>query len=591
MYLFDNPVLQRELLVNLRMHRAFLLLFAYLALLGGVVWVTWPSELELKVDMTTSAVAKERVDFFFLGQYLLASLMAPSFAAGTITGEKERKTYESLLASPLGPSAIIVGKLLASLCHLGILIVCSLPIVMLCVPLGGVSLYEVLAAYFALVASVVCFGMISMACSSYFQRTVAALTVSYLIILPMALTGALLWSALASWGQYRLFASVTILPAISALIIFVTFAWTARRLMFPPDVGSEGKGVVDIQQEMEQAVGMVIQSDQFPDKLFAPAKRDGLMPDGTNPVYDKEMRSELFSQGTLMLRIVIQVSMFLAIPLMAWFFYIAPLKAPWYICYVLLFNMLIGPVFSADRVTGERERDTLELMLTTTISPWQILWGKLVAGLRVSTVLTMFLVWPLALACAFVPDYWRNIPTMLAYLIIVVLSCVTTSSVALLFSVIFRKTSVSMMVAYLVIMGMFVLPPAVKYFVDFIVTNRELGAQQVVAQQAEAATIRDGSEPTDSSRRNEELVQRAKTARRVAELVYYANLTSPFSAAISLPIITDKQASYAQNADNVRNRPGGFGLFLMHIAWAVLFNVFIGGLIMWLFNVRWRVSQ
>jgi len=33
--------------------------------------------------------------------------------------------------------------------------------------------------------------------------------------------------------------------------------------------------------------------------------------------HDKELRSELFSQGTLMLRVVIQVSMFLAIPLIA----------------------------------------------------------------------------------------------------------------------------------------------------------------------------------------------------------------------------------------------------------------------------------
>ena len=43
----------------------------------------------------------------------------------------------------------MLGKLLASLCHLAILIFASLPIVMLCLPLGGVSLYEVLAVYLA----------------------------------------------------------------------------------------------------------------------------------------------------------------------------------------------------------------------------------------------------------------------------------------------------------------------------------------------------------------------------------------------------------------------------------------------------------
>ena len=75
------------------------------------------------------------------------------------------------------------------------------------------------------------------------------------------------------------------------------------------------------------------------------------------------MRSELFGQGTLMLRLVIQLSMLLALPLMAVCLYIWPAWAPWYTCYVVLFNVLVGPVFSAGSVTSERERQTLELLL------------------------------------------------------------------------------------------------------------------------------------------------------------------------------------------------------------------------------------
>src|SRR5213595_352801 len=99
MYLIENPVLQRELLVNLRMHRAFILLLLYQVLLGTVVYLAWPQD--ERVDMTANSAAgqktKKLVDMFFLGQYILASMMAPSFAAATITGEKERKTYEMLL--------------------------------------------------------------------------------------------------------------------------------------------------------------------------------------------------------------------------------------------------------------------------------------------------------------------------------------------------------------------------------------------------------------------------------------------------------------------------------------------------------------
>ena len=109
-----------------------------------MVDTAWP--VQQKLDLTRSPEeAKRLVNLFFLGQFVLMSLMAPSFAAGTITGEKERKTYEMLLASPMRPMAIVLGKLLASLSHLAVLVFCSLPIVMLCLPLGGRSLYEVLA--------------------------------------------------------------------------------------------------------------------------------------------------------------------------------------------------------------------------------------------------------------------------------------------------------------------------------------------------------------------------------------------------------------------------------------------------------------
>ncbi len=109
MYLFENPVLQRELLVNLRMTRAFILLLFYLGMLGLVVLLAWPQERQL--DLTTNPRAAQRlVNLVFLGQYLLASMMAPSFAAGAITGEKERKSYEMLLASPLAARRDRVGK-------------------------------------------------------------------------------------------------------------------------------------------------------------------------------------------------------------------------------------------------------------------------------------------------------------------------------------------------------------------------------------------------------------------------------------------------------------------------------------------------
>lgn len=463
MYLVENPVLQRELIISLRQTRAFALLGVYVALLGVIVLVAWP-QVE-RVDLANPAAAQRLVNLFFLGQYLLVSLLVPSFTAGSITGEKERQTYEMLLASPLTPAAVVLGKLAAALCLLGLLVVASLPIVVLCLPLGGVSFYEVLAAYFALMCSTITFGMIGLAASSYFRRTAAALMVSYLMVLPLALVGLLLWYVVSGpAASYRLVAVFTLLPLCCAVLVVPLYRLIQQRLLYPPDIGSEGRDVIDEETEQALAVGLVIQRGQFPDNLFAPAKRTDLLADGANPVFDKEMRSEIFSQGTLMLRVVIQVSMLLAVPLMGWCLYLLPWLAPWYVSYVLLFNVLVGPVFSAGAVTSERERETLDLLLTTILSPGMILWPKLVSGLRVSSVLTLFLVWPLVLACAMVEQFWGNLGSMLVYLAVILISCLTTATLALFCSVVFRKTSASQMAGYLAIVTLYLLPLAVDYF-------------------------------------------------------------------------------------------------------------------------------
>lgn len=472
-WLFENPVLQRELLVQLRQPLSFVVLGAYLLVLGLLVYSAWPQDLRLEMHVAVRPESSRRlVNLFLFSQYLLASLIVPSFAAASIAGEKERRTLELLLTTPLRPAAIISGKLLTALCYMLLLLVGSLPIITLCLPLGGTSWLELLATYFAMFCAVSTFGLMSLAWSSYFRRTMAALLVSYLSILPLALLGALVWGAFESgaWLQgqarLRLFLTFSVLPVVCG----VAWAWLLRvlsqRLTYPPDLGSEGREVFDEEEEMRRAVGLVIRRDQFPDRLFAPPRRTDLLPDGANPVYDKEIHSEIFSQGTLMLRIVIQVSMVLALPLMAVFLFFATQYTPEYVAYVLLFNLLVGPVFSAGAITSERERGTLDLLLTTILSPWTILWGKLVSSLRISTVLTGFLVWPILLAAVLEPNLWPNWRAIPAYLAIILITCITTATLGLFMSVLLPRTTLALLVTYLVILVLFFGPLAAATLTD-----------------------------------------------------------------------------------------------------------------------------
>ncbi len=513
--------------------------------------LAWPRAEML--DMARPVEAQRLVGLFFFGQYLLASLMTPSFAAGAITGEKERLSYEMLLASPLRPTSIVLGKLFASMTHLVILMLSSLPIVMLCLPLGGVGIYDVLAAYVAMLSTIFLYGSISLWASSFFGRTASALVVAYLMILPLVIVSVFVWNQLADLGNMRFVIAVSIVPitclAISALLWYLT----SLKLLYPSDLGSGGKDAVDLETEARESVGLYIERNEFPDRLFAPPKRNDFLDEGSNPIYDKEMRSEIFSQGTLMLRLVIQISLVLAIPIMAICLFVLPWLAAWYASYAITFNMLCGPVFSAGSVSSERERQTLDLLLTTLITPQQILWGKLLSGLRVSTVLTSFLLWAIILACLMpFSNFWDgfNLLTLFGYILIVLITCVTTAMTALTCSTIFTKTSSSLVASYLVIATLFLAPIAIQFFADAFYSDTS-----------------------------------------VPQKVSILGTTSPFSAVLALPLSIDRQDYWENPAAEEAMAAGQPWIFAAHVVWTLIYNSILLLMLSNLFQSRWRVAK
>jgi ABC-type transport system involved in multi-copper enzyme maturation permease subunit len=536
MILRDNPVLTRELLVTLRSPRAFILQLMYVCALGALVYFYWPAG-EGGGRQVSPGVARRLFDIFFLGQFFLVALMAPTFAAGSITGEKERKTYEMLLASPLRPGTILVGKLLSSLSYLVILIVSSLPLMILCYLLGGLLLSEITRSYLVLILAAGTFGLLSIACSSYFRRTSSALVVSYLVILPLAVACVVLTRT--DNVQARDFVSIAVLPP------WCLAAWTVLgilvngRLLRPPDVGSEGKDVIDEDEEMKYAIGVVIDRELFPDKLFAPAKRNDLMPDGTNPVLDKELRSEIFSQGTLMLRVVIQVSMLLSIPLMAALLFLRSDLAAYYVSYVLAFNLLVGPVFSAGSITQERERQTMSLLLTTLLRPARIVGAKLLAALRVSTVLTFLLTEQILLAYILLPELRGRFWTLIVFLLIIAVTCLATSTIGLMCSALARRTSVAMVVTYMTLLILFVLPMGLGWYLE----GMSSGGQKKAAISEEKLAM--------------------------------LSITSPFSAALSVPMHTSRNEAWINQSVPVEEKvliPIARGIALP--AWAVFLIIY-----------------
>ena len=137
--------------------------------------------------------------------------------------------------------------------------------------------------------------------------------------------------------------------------------------------------------------------------------------------------------------------------------------------YVLTFNLLVGPVFSAGSITQERERQTLALLLTTLLTPWRIIVAKLIAALRVSTVLTFLLTEQLLLAYLLLPELRYRFWTLVVFLLIIATTCLATSTIGLMCSSLVRRTSTAMVLTYLMLLVLFVLPMGLSWYLEGMV--------------------------------------------------------------------------------------------------------------------------
>lgn len=537
--MIENPILQRELLVNLRKPSAFAGLFLYVLGVSLVVFFAWPQD--QLIQSGSSQAAQRLMQLFFLGQFALAVVLVPVFAAGAFSGEKEGKTYELLLTCPVPPRSMLWGKLLGSLSQIMVLIFATLPIIVICLPLGGMSVWEMLGMGALVIAATITCGMVALAASCYFSRTAAALAVSYLVLLPLVFMGIGYWQSIPiNQPPLALLFAYSVLPLLCLLLSAVLYLWTTQQLLHPRDVGSEG--AIVIEEERQQRRGqLILRRDKFPDYLFAPAKRGDVMPDGVNPVFDKEMRSEVFSQGTLMLRFVIQSSFLLAIPLMFQTLYLRPVYAAYFPAFIILYNLLVTPVFLAGAVSGERERGTLDLLLTTNLRPSQILFGKLLAGVRISMALTSLLVYPLLLGCV-MSSYMRSqLYAGGTYIVLVILAGLTTAMLSIFCSVFAQRTVHSMAWSYLAITLLFFGPLAAVYFLQTFYSDTTLLA--IVAQ---------------------------------------SQWVSPIYGLFRVPLDFDI--------------PGGATVYGSwtdvgtHIAATLVFNVLVFGLMVWIFHRNWRIS-
>jgi hypothetical protein len=178
------------------------------------------------------------------------------------------------------------------------------------------------------------------------------------------------------------------------------------------------------------------------------------------------------------------------------------------------------------------------------ITPAQILLGKLIVSLRVSGVLTAFLMFPPLLAMLMLDSYWTNWDSMVAYFAIIALTCVMDSVIALFCSVCFRRTSISQMVSYMLILLLFAAPVALMQLLRILDLHSSL------------------------------------------EWAQWTQVFSPFAAAFAVPLDRQMLATATDMANS-----GNLYLLTSYFAGTASLIIVLLVLMVFLFERRWWIGQ
>ena len=121
--------------------------------------------------------------------------------------------------------------------------------------------------------------------------------------------------------------------------------------------------------------------------------------------------------------------------------------------------MFIMPAMTAASISGERERQTLEMMLTTKMTAAQVVMGKLMSAL--STLLLLIVSSFPAIAMVFVyggVTFWDMVSMILCY----IATAFFTGSLGICFSALFKRSTVSTVTTY----GVLIAAVAGTYFIN-----------------------------------------------------------------------------------------------------------------------------
>ncbi|MBX3249291.1 MAG: ABC transporter permease [Myxococcales bacterium] len=198
-----NPILVKELRTTLR--ASLFVRFLYLSTGLVALLVVGIGGAAAGGNEAPAEVGQILFQVFFGGALTILCLVAPSYAATSLTSEKETGTYESLVLTGMDPARIVWGKFLASYAVFALVLVAFAPIVGIAFLFGGTSPWHVLIGFYGLLLVLGPAIALGVALSARLRSTRVAILIALITFVPAAIIGAsamsgLGYAARSEWG-------------------------------------------------------------------------------------------------------------------------------------------------------------------------------------------------------------------------------------------------------------------------------------------------------------------------------------------------------------------------------------------------------
>jgi len=182
-FLWENPVIVKEIRTRMRGIRVVILLTTHLLLLGIAIglayWIYFSAASNSANLSNRAAFGKALFGVVIAIELIMVSFVSPALTGGAVSSERERQTFDLVRVTRLSAERFVTGKYFSGLGLVLLLLVTSLPLMGPAFSIGGVEWSEVILGVLIVLSSAIAFSALALLLSCLIRRTMINVAITY----------------------------------------------------------------------------------------------------------------------------------------------------------------------------------------------------------------------------------------------------------------------------------------------------------------------------------------------------------------------------------------------------------------------------